>query len=462
MIRIIICFILLNIWQYIEAGDANWYNSTTVYTCKNGSVVAGVLKNQSYELTSSEKTALKNALISPTGQYAYLGLTANDIIGDASTAYNCHAYAWHLTEGNTNNVWINNSNGYKDLDGCYISNGNLDKYWSSTYGCFYETTEANAEKIHYYCGDHSAVKSKTHSGKYESKWGDYPLVRHNPTQVINDYKGSYRRYYVKPVIAGVKDLCKSWTYTFTVTNAPAGFTWDKSSNLTLTGTGNSVTVSATGGSSGWISIKLGTTELIRRYVSVSTGSPVFDYIEGPDEVTVSSLSYSWQAHFDNYSTISYSWSVGGTPSSWYICHYYSSSSIDICFLQPAYYLLQVTGENACGTGYGSMNIDVSNPYPYSSAYPNPASNILNVEIDQDAYANSKVSAQKVTNVKTLPSTVTYDIRLYDNMGNMLRRTTTKGGKVEFNVANLPNGIYVLHIYDGSGDKPDMRQIVVEH
>jgi hypothetical protein len=30
------------------------------------------------------------------------------------------------------------------------------------------------------------------------------------------------------------------------------------------------------------------------------------------------------------------------------------------------------------------------------------------------------------------------------------------------VANLPNGIYYLHIYDGVNAKPEMRQIVVEH
>ncbi|MCL1937015.1 MAG: T9SS type A sorting domain-containing protein, partial [Candidatus Azobacteroides sp.] len=55
-----------------------------------------------------------------------------------------------------------------------------------------------------------------------------------------------------------------------------------------------------------------------------------------------------------------------------------------------------------------------------------------------------------------------DIRLYDGLGNLLRQATATGGKIEFNVANLPNGIYYLHIYDGVNEKPEMRQIVVQH
>jgi hypothetical protein len=46
---------------------------------------------------------------------------------------------------------------------------------------------------------------------------------------------------------------------------------------------------------------------------------------------------------------------------------------------------------------------------------------------------------------------------------MLRQTTTnKTGMVQFDVTNLPNGFYFLHIYDGVSDKPDMRTIVVQH
>ena len=72
-----------------------------------------------------------------------------------------------------------------------------------------------------------------------------------------------------------------------------------------------------------------------------------------------------------------------------------------------------------------------------------------IRFDQEAF---------VTRQRTDP---TYDVRLYDGHGNMVRQTTTQGGTVQFNVANLPIGIYYLHIHDGVSREPEIQQIVVE-
>ena len=79
-------------------------------------------------------------------------------------------------------------------------------------------------------------------------------------------------------------------------------------------------------------------------------------------------------------------------------------------------------------------------------YPNPTAGILNIEV---------ASSQ---NGKTA---LDYDIRLYDGQGNLLRQKKTKVNTVQFNVSNLPNGIYYLHIHDGVSDTPEIRQIMVE-
>jgi len=55
----------------------------------------------------------------------------------------------------------------------------------------------------------------------------------------------------------------------------------------------------------------------------------------------------------------------------------------------------------------------------------------------------------------------FDVRLFDGFGNLVRQTATKGGSVQFNVSNLPVGIYYLHVYDGVSDKPEIYQIIVE-
>ncbi|GHV08098.1 hypothetical protein FACS1894160_1810 [Bacteroidia bacterium] len=102
-----------------------------------------------------------------------------EILAPASTTYNCHSYAWNITEGGPI-CWLNQ---YPDLH----------LYWDDN--SYEQTIEANAKKIFYYAGDHSAVKSTTHSGKYESKWGSYPLVRHSPEYGPSIYNMQYRKYY---------------------------------------------------------------------------------------------------------------------------------------------------------------------------------------------------------------------------------------------------------------------------
>jgi len=82
-----------------------------------------------------------------------------DFLAKASATYNCHSYTWNMTEGGPV-CWV---------DGCY-------PYISDS--SYIRVPEAMAEKIAY--SDHSAVKSKTHPGKYESKWGPGPLMRHSP------------------------------------------------------------------------------------------------------------------------------------------------------------------------------------------------------------------------------------------------------------------------------------------
>jgi len=91
---------------------------------------------------------------------------------------------------------------------------------------------------------------------------------------------------------------------------------------------------------------------------------------------------------------------------------------------------------------------------YVTVYPNPTDVLLNIEIDAAGY----VLDQKSKSIVTVPS---FDVRLYDGQGNLQRQATTKGGNVQFDLANLPNGVYYLIVNDGVSN-PVMRQVVVEH
>jgi hypothetical protein len=92
----------------------------------------------------------------------------------------------------------------------------LHLYWDD--GSYELTTEGYAEKIFYYSGDHSAVKSLTHSGKYESKWGSWPLVRHDPEYGPASYNMQYRRYYRRCTSTGLTNQTIGTDKTITCGN----------------------------------------------------------------------------------------------------------------------------------------------------------------------------------------------------------------------------------------------------
>jgi len=96
-----------------------------------------------------------------------------------------------------------------------------------------------------------------------------------------------------------------------------------------------------------------------------------------------------------------------------------------------------------------------------TAYPNPVFDILNVDIDLQEFAKEQ-SKMSASGSKSMQSDPSFDIRLYDRQGNLLRHTVTKNDKLTFNVSNIPNGIYFLHIYDGLNEKPQIQQIIVNH
>ncbi|MDR2138368.1 MAG: T9SS type A sorting domain-containing protein [Tannerella sp.] len=77
---------------------------------------------------------------------------------------------------------------------------------------------------------------------------------------------------------------------------------------------------------------------------------------------------------------------------------------------------------------------------------------MNVEIDASASQASGAVSQPV-----------FDILLTNLTGTRMLRTTGRGNDItQLNVSNIPNGIYVLHVYDGTGTKPETQRIVISH
>lgn len=159
------------------------YPAATIYT-PNGSLVPDTVITP--EFNSATISYINSSIDS-----SYPNATR---VGSASNTYNCHAYAWHVSEGG-GHVWL----------GADTSTAE-DVYWNdcSYYRVYY--TGDNMKVA--YSGNHSAVTTST-SGWFISKWGYGPLMNHHKDDVPSGY-GSASAYYK------YKESAQNFTIGFTI------------------------------------------------------------------------------------------------------------------------------------------------------------------------------------------------------------------------------------------------------
>jgi hypothetical protein len=147
---------------------AQTYQNTTIYTPMGTPITALLLI--SGELTAQQKLEAKNYWLS----YYNNRIT---FISEATRIYNCHAYAWYMTEGGST-VWINTPGD--------------DAFWNDN--SFISSTPSLGTKVFFASDDHSAITTNQ-QGILESKWGPSPVFRHT----IDDcpYDHSVLNYYIK-------------------------------------------------------------------------------------------------------------------------------------------------------------------------------------------------------------------------------------------------------------------------
>jgi hypothetical protein len=139
--------------------------------------------------------------------------------------------------------------------------------------------------------------------------------------------------------------------------------------------------------------------------------------------------------------------------------------------------VEVRAHNACGWSDWKWLDAVYNPcgssYYYSmSVGPSPADATLTVDITALADETGNVLQQLPAgapasgnggNVVAQPQPdPVYEIKLFNSMGVLVLQTTAPAGSNPLNVSGLPNGLYILHVYDGSNSPPQTQNIIISH
>jgi Zn-dependent metalloprotease len=277
-----------------------------------------------------------------------------------------------------------------------------------------------------------------------------------------------------PVLSGPSLLCSGSSGTFTVSNAPSGYTWTCSSGLTAgSASGSSKTFTASSVNDGieWIAVNLGSVELVRKEVwigkptDIPTTHSVSIPLNTPTIITPPALT----PYRQKMGIAEYDWSWDTNTGNATLIDGPQSATVKIT--TSGTYRLHCYGRNSCGsykTGAPLFIINISPGYSaYSmSAYPNPVSGVLNVhleELETESTALS-TSGSSVSGTGAVSRTnPVFTVSLYSVTGTLVLQTTASDlGNIQLDVSSLPNGIYTLHVHDGSENPPVTQHIVIAH
>ncbi|MDR3286840.1 MAG: T9SS type A sorting domain-containing protein [Prevotellaceae bacterium] len=443
MKRIFIIILCFTLYSYNEgiAQSASDYTQVTNVRTPNNSIVQGA-----YSFNGTDDS-FSSTQISALVSYLTVNYGA-ELISLPTYQYNCHAYAWHVSEGG-NNVWI----------GLHPSEVTAeDIYWTD--GSYVEVPESIATKVSYHQnGNHSAVR--LNSTWYQSKWGSSALVKHHPNDVPPIYQASMtKKYYIKMYITGPTTVCNAGSsITYTIANKPANatVTWSCSSNLQLSSTNGSTSNSANflakGSQSAWVQAVVnidGTNSTLPQFFAtiydfaglLTTGGQsrtLPAYGTAPTLISTGTTDVILNSLLNT--TLSWSLAPGSPSLSW------SSSGGTLIFYTlsstAVYHFIATMQNSVCGTKTAHYYFSADPSVTYIRSLYNPQSNILTVDFADELQAASE------SLTKTTKTTKSYIVRLFDFYGSLVKQGSSAGESISWNLSGQANGIYIVNIYDAN-------------
>lgn len=374
------------IFAFAYMAKAQIYTPVLITTPNQTSFYAGSLTSSDY--TTNQKNDIKEFWLE----------CYNDRItykGEATYQYNCHAYAWRVSEGGSK-VWINTPDDDNYWEDCsyveVISQSDATKvsYGGPCYqmwGTCIDTTYTNP------C-DHSAITTSS-LDYFISKWGASPRFLHHKDDC--PYSTEDIHYYSILYISGPTNLCANGG-EYRVLNAPPGsyVSWSYSNNITSYYGGNTwIALRATSNGEGWVEATINTIgcgNITLPRITVWAGIPTaYNFYT---EVNGQEVEYYDVALICPYITScldarSEVEEMGTTNYTWHLPSWYSPSgsfgSNGICFNPNGTIGSTITADvtNSCGTGYGVIQIYLGNNgckgmYQYVIS-PNPVITELSIE-----------------------------------------------------------------------------------
>ena len=402
-------FILFTLIDSTVFGQGT-YSSTTIYTPNFTPVTAGILT--SADLTTTEKNDLRDGWL----EYYDNRIT---FLTEATKTYNCHAFAWRVSEGGTN-VWLN-------------SPGD-DAFWNDD--SYIEVpNQSEATKVSFGSVDHSAITTST-TDIFISKWGYSPRFRHD----VDDcpYNSQDLHYYVRPYITGSDNVC-SYAAEYIVNDLPSGATisWACSANITLVSNQGSspAEFESNNNGEGWIGATITYNseqyELGKKYVW--SGNPIaptsiYSYQDPP---CVDHGDFYFNNPGNSFLT-GYHWYV---ESEYYSALYAYGMSASVLVQVPQYITLSVNAENQCGFSDMYYTDPIYLDYcEYKMVLsPNPATDRLKIELPDNS-----------TGIATM--------EINNSQGVRVISTTITGTEKTIDISRLPKGLYYITVFNNSKGK----------
>jgi len=362
------------------------------------------------------------------------------LLAHSSTGYNCHSYAWHVSEGG-DTVWMDD---ITEINGNYYDIDNVNKYWDD--GSYVETTQANHRKVFYHPEtqfDHSAVTT-SQTNWFISKWTNGPLVKHkydNCPYWDSDVNLTYYKL-SNPAISSTTSgpLCDNVQRTYSetaFTDIDLDYDWNYTSPLDEVGDDDESTYTVEGtpqNGQGTVSLTITTPSGATATASknVWVGAPQLIGISGPTYGPIGQMqTYSVQLQSNLSSPTDYVWMItpsgGATITDW-------GNYCWVTFNSPGTYQLLAHAINDCNWSAPAMLYINASGGMFMSISPNPTSGEATVSIE----SNSEET--------TFDENAEWDLEVYSPTQSLKqKKTKLKGKSTKIQTHGWKEGVYMVRV-----------------